>query len=95
MNITRPIITTGLLFLLSAAAVADRAIWVQQIVAEINTANVQILDTTCPVNSWLEVTPGETADAVRYRCGSPIWPFYRSGKSHAAAKALENTISTP
>jgi len=94
MTITRPIVTFALLFVLTAAAVTDRVIWVQQVSAEINTANVSVRDTNCAPSSWLEVAPGRTKQAVRYRCGIPLWPFYASGESQEAATVLERSTST-
>lgn len=83
--------TIGLYAIAAVGVLADRMIWVDQVVAGVNLANVPIADVNCPAGSWLEVAPGkDTKQPMSYRCGFMFWPFYNSGESMLVVDSLNN-----
>lgn len=81
----------GLFAIVAIGVLADRVIWVDQVVAGVNLANAPIPDVNCPTGNWLEVAPGKNAEQpMRYRCGFMFWPFYRSGESKLVVDSLKD-----
>ncbi|MBU0521659.1 MULTISPECIES: hypothetical protein [unclassified Pseudomonas] len=88
------VVKIGLAAVVAVGLLADRMVWVDQVVGRINLANARIADVNCSAGDWLEVAPGKDAQQpMRYRCGFMFWPFYRSGESLFAADALNKLRS--
>lgn len=85
----------GLFAIVAIGLLADRMIWVDQVVAGVNLTNVLIADVNCPSESWVEVAPSEDAEQpMRYRCGFMFWPFYPIGRVDVGRRFVEGSRNT-
>lgn len=85
------VVKVGLLAIVAIGLLADRVVWVDQVVGRINLANVRIADVNCSPGDWVEVAPGkDPQQPMRYRCGFMFWPLYHSGESLIVIDTLEH-----
>lgn len=95
MNVKPIALICVLLVTTAVVSLADRIRWAGQTVGSINLTNVPINDANCSPNDWMEVARVKgNVHVMRYRCGTLLWPFYKSGESSLAAAYFSGNASS-